>query len=371
MNNIYKISILPGDGIGPEVTNETVKVLKACAERFNFKLNFDTQLIGAVSITKTGVPLTDEVIENCLGSDATLLGAIEDSKYDRDPILEVRPEEGLLKLRQSLGVYANILSVKIKNSLIEQSPLKSTVVDGTDIVIFRELTGGIYSGKNEITTEKTSDFCDYSVNEIERIAHLAFKAAEDRSGRLCLVGKANVLESSRLWRKVVTEIAFDYPDVELTYMYVDNASIQLVSNPKQFDVILTENLFGDTLSDLASVLSGSLGRLPSSSIGNSAALFESCQDSYSQLKGLNKANPLATILSGALLLDYLGEKEGAKEIIKAVSWTVEEGLSTEDINSDSPISCSSVGDNVVNYIRKKGKMSPFKLVDVEEDFLYR
>ena len=144
MNNIYKISILPGDGIGPEVTNETVKVLKACAERFNFKLNFDTQLIGAVSITKTGVPLTDEVIENCLGSDATLLGAIEDSKYDRDPILEVRPEEGLLKLRQSLGVYANILSVKIKNSLIEQSPLKSTVVDGTDIVIFRELTGGIY-----------------------------------------------------------------------------------------------------------------------------------------------------------------------------------------------------------------------------------
>jgi 3-isopropylmalate dehydrogenase len=369
--NTYKISVLPGDGIGQEVTNETIKVLKVCAERFNFKLNFDTQLIGAVSIAKTGIPLTDEVVENCLASDATLLGAIEDSKYDKDPILKVRPEEGLLKLRQSLGLYANIRAVEISNSLIDQSPLKSAVVDGTDIVIFRELTGGVYSGKKELTTKKDSDFSDYSVSEIERMAHLAFKAAEDRSGRLCLVGKANVLESSRLWRKVLTEIAFDYPDVELTYMYVDKASMQLVSNPKQFDVILTENLFGDTLSDLASVLSGSLGRLPSSSIGNSAALFESCQDAYSQLKGLNKVNPVATILSGALLLDYLGEKEGANEIIKAVNWTIEEGLTTENVNANSPISCSSVGDNVVNYIRKKGKMSPLKLVDVEENFLYR
>jgi len=367
----YKISVLPGDGIGPEVTNEALKVLNACAKRFDFKLNYNSQLIGAVSIDKTGEPLTDEVVDNCLASDATLLGAIGDPKYDNDPTLKVRPEQGLLKLRKSLELFANIRPVQIYNSLIEQSPLKSKVINGTDIVIYRELTGGIYFGKKESTDTTASDLCEYSMSEIARIAHLAFKAAQDRTGKLCLVDKANVLETSRLWRKTVNEIAFDFPDVELSHMYVDNAAMQLVLNPKQFDVILTENMFGDILSDLASVLSSSLGLLPSSSIGSSTAMFEPCHGSYPQAKGLNKANPIATILSGALMLDYLGEKEGAKEIVRAVNWSVDNRLSTEDVNSAKPISCSTVGDNIVEYIKKEGNMSPIKLVAVEENFLYR
>ena len=366
----YNIAVLPGDGIGPEVINETLKVLNACANQFDFKFDYNTQLIGAVSIDKTGVPLTDEVITKCLVSDATLLGAIGDPKYDNDPTLKVRPEQGLLKLRKSLELFANIRPVQIYDSLLEQSPL-SSIINATDIVIYRELTGGIYFGKKESTDRTASDLCEYSVNEIARIAHLAFKAAQDRTGKLCLVDKANVLETSRLWRKTVSQIAFDYPNVELTNMYVDNAAMQLVLNPRQFDVILTENMFGDILSDLASVLSSSLGLLPSSSIGGKTALFEPCHGSYPQAKGLDKANPIATILSGALMLDYLGEKEGAKEIIKAVNWTVEKGLSTEDVNVNNPITCSEVGKSVVDYIRKKGKMTSNKLVDVEENFLYR
>lgn len=367
----YNIAVLPGDGIGPEVINETLKVLNACGKQFDFKLDCTTQLIGAVSINKYGEPLTDEVIDKCLTSDATLLGAIGDPKYDDDPTLKVRPEQGLLKLRKSLELFANIRPVQIYDSLLEQSPLKSSVINSTDIVIYRELTGGIYFGKKESTDTTASDLCEYSVNEITRIAHLAFKAAQERTGKLCLVDKANVLETSRLWRKTVNQISFDYPDVELTNMYVDNAAMQLVLNPRQFDVILTENMFGDILSDLASVLSCSLGLLPSSSIGNKTALFEPCHGSYPQAKGLDKANPIATILSGALMLDYLGEKEGAKEIIKAVNWTVEKGLSTEDVNVKNPITCSEVGNNVVDYIRKKGKINSNKLVDLEENFLYR
>lgn len=367
----YKISVLPGDGIGPEVINEALKVLNVTAKRFNFELNYTHELIGAVSIDKTGVPLTDEVIANCLTSDAILLGAIGDPKYDSDLTLKVRPEQGLLKLRQALELFSNIRPVQIYNSLLEQSPLKSDIVKGTDIIIYRELTGGIYFGKKNLTDTTAFDLCEYSVNEIARIAHLAFKAAENRSGKLCLVDKANVLETSRLWRKTVSQIAFDYPHVELTYMYVDNAAMQLVLNPKQFDVILTENMFGDILSDLASVLSSSLGLLPSSSIGNLTALFEPCHGAYPQAKGLNKANPIATVLSAALMLSYLGENEGAKEIVKAVNWTIEEGLSTEDVNSTYPISCSEVGDYITDYIRKEGKMNPKKVIDVEENFLYR
>ena len=369
--NTYKITVLPGDGIGPEVTNEAIKVLNACGERFNFKLDYNNQLIGAVSIDETGEPLTDEVIDHCLASNATLLGAIGDPKYDNDPTLKVRPEQGLLKLRKSLELFANIRPVQIYNSLIEQSPLKSSIINATDIVIYRELTGGIYFGQKESTDTTASDLCEYSVNEIARIAHLAFKAAQDRKGKLCLVDKANVLETSRLWRKTVNQIAFDYPDVKVSYMYVDNAAMQLVLNPRQFDVILTENMFGDILSDLASVLSSSLGLLPSSSIGNKTALFEPCHGSYPQAKGLNKANPIATILSAALMLDYLGEKEASTEIIKAVTWTVDKRLSTEDVNAINPIACSSVGNNIVDFIEKKGNMNPIKSDRVKEEFLYR
>jgi 3-isopropylmalate dehydrogenase len=349
----YTITTLPGDGIGPEVINQAVKVLDACASKFNFELSYTEQLIGAISIDETGVPLSDETLNVCANADAVLLGAIGDPKYDNDPTLKVRPEQGLLKLRKELSLFANIRPVQIYSSLVEKSPLKSHLIKDTDIVIYRELTGGIYFGEKKSTDNSASDLCEYTSHEISRIAHLAFKAAEKRTGKLCLVDKANVLETSRLWRKVVQYMCSDYPNVEVSYMYVDNAAMQLVLNPNQFDVILTENMFGDILSDLASVLSSSLGLLPSSSIGTSTGLFEPCHGSYPQAKGLDKANPVATILSASLLLDYIGEPKAAKEIVNAVNWTIENELSTEDVNQINPISCSLVGDKIVSYILRK------------------
>lgn len=367
----YNITTLPGDGIGPEITQEAIKVLNASAKHYNFELKYNEQLIGATAIDKTGSPLSDETVARCLESDAILLGAIGDPKYDNNPTLKVRPEQGLLKLRKELALYANIRPVQIYSSLIEKSPLKSHIINDTDIVIYRELTGGIYFGEKQSTKNSASDLCEYSINEISRITHLAFSAAQKRSGKLCLVDKANVLETSRLWRKVVQDIAFDYPDVTVSYMYVDNAAMQLVLNPRQFDVILTENMFGDILSDLASVLSSSLGLLPSSSIGDTTPLFEPCHGSYPQAKGHNKANPVATILSASLLLDYLGETEASKQIIKAVNWTIENRFSTEDVNSVNPVSCSTVGDKIVEFIEKNGQMITEKKAIKKEEFLYR
>jgi 3-isopropylmalate dehydrogenase len=349
----YTITTLPGDGIGPEVINQAVKVLDACASKFNFKLTYMEQLIGAVSIDETGAPLSDETLKVCANADAVLLGAIGDPKYDNDPTLKVRPEQGLLKLRKELSLFANIRPVQIYSSLVEKSPLKSHLIKDTDIVIYRELTGGIYFGEKKSTINSASDLCEYTIDEITRISHLAFKAAEKRTGKLCLVDKANVLETSRLWRKVVQDMCSDYPNVEVSYMYVDNAAMQLVLNPNQFDVILTENMFGDILSDLASVLSSSLGLLPSSSIGTSTGLFEPCHGSYPQAKGLDKANPVATILSASLLLDYIGESEAAKEIVNAVNWSIENEFSTEDVNPFNQVSCSLVGDKIVDYINNK------------------
>lgn len=349
----YTITTLPGDGIGPEVINQAVKVLDACASKFNFELTYNEQLIGAVSIDETGSPLTDDTLKACADANAVLLGAIGDPKYDNDPTLKVRPEQGLLKLRKELALFANIRPVQIYSSLVEKSPLKSHLIKDTDIVIYRELTGGIYFGEKKSTVNSASDLCEYTIDEISRIAHLAFKAAENRTGKLCLVDKANVLETSRLWRKVVQDMCSDYPNVEVSYMYVDNAAMQLVLNPNQFDVILTENMFGDILSDLASVLSSSLGLLPSSSVGKSTGLFEPCHGSYPQAKGLDKANPVATILSASLLLDYIGESRAAKEIVNAVNWTIKNGFSTEDVNQVNPIFCSLVGDKIVDYILKK------------------
>lgn len=367
----YNITTLPGDGIGPEVINQAIKVLDACATKYNFKLNYNQQLIGAISIDETDSPLTDDTIKACLDGDAVLLGAIGDPKYDNDPTLKVRPEQGLLKLRKELSLYANIRPVQIYSSLVEKSPLKSHLINDTDIVIYRELTGGIYFGEKKSTKTTASDLCEYSIKEISRITHLAFEAAEKRSGKLCLVDKANVLETSRLWRKVVQDISFDYPNVSVTYMYVDNAAMQLVLNPRQFDVILTENMFGDILSDLASVLSSSLGLLPSSSIGDSTALFEPCHGSYPQAKGLDKANPVATILSASLMLDYLGETEASKQIVNAVNWTIENRLSTEDVNAINPVACSSVGTKIVAFIENDGQMVTEKKTISKEEFLYR
>src|SRR3954467_3655092 len=270
------IGVILGDGIGPEVTRQAIKVLDAVAERFRHDFHYKYGLMGAIAIDKTGNPLPDETIEMCLNSDAILFGAIGHPKYDNDPTAKVRPEQGLLKLRKSLQLFANIRPVTTYSALHHLSPLKNKNLEDVDFIIFRELTGGIYFGKKETNEEKTQaiDECVYTKPEIDRITHLAFQYAMQRRKRLTLVDKANVLETSRLWRKVVQEIAAEYPEVAVDYMFVDNAAMQIILYPKQFDVILTENMFGDIISDEASVISGSLGLLPSASIGTGVALFE-------------------------------------------------------------------------------------------------
>jgi 3-isopropylmalate dehydrogenase len=317
--------------------------------------------MGADAIDKTGNPLPDETIETCLNSDAILFGAIGHPKYDNDPTAKVRPEQGLLKLRKSLQLYANIRPVSTYSSLHHLSPLKSKNIDGADFIIFRELTGGIYFGKKESNEEKTFalDECTYSREEIERIAHLAFHFAQKpgRRKKLTLVDKANVLETSRLWRKVVQEVAPQYPDVVVDYMFVDNAAMQIILNPKQFDIILTENMFGDIISDEASVISGSLGLLPSASIGanGNLALFEPIHGSYPQAAGKDIANPVGSILSAAMLLEYLGMADEARLVRDAVNWTLMNSFVTKDIDPVNFYFTSTIGELVCDFV--SGKVS--------------
>jgi 3-isopropylmalate dehydrogenase len=348
----FNIAVIPGDGIGPEVTIQAQKVLEAVANVYDHTFMFKEALMGACAIDKTGNPLPDETITLCKKSDAILFGAIGDPKYDNDPTAKVRPEQGLLKLRKEFGLFCYERPVKAYQQLIENSPLKREIIEGTDITIYRELTGGIYFGIKEISDDKQIAFdgCSYSVEEIERIAHLAFKAAQKRRKKLTLVDKANVLETSRLWRKTVTALASNYPDVALDFIFVDNAAMQLILNPKQFDVILTENLFGDILSDEASVIGGSIGLLASSSIGKENALFEPIHGSFPQAKGKDIANPLASILSAAMLLKHLGLNEEALTIEKAVEKSLELGITTEDISSDKNFGTGKVGDFISDYI---------------------
>ncbi len=323
-----QIAVIEGDGIGPEVTRQSVKILNALAERFEHQFHYKYCLMGAIAIDKTGNPLPDETIETCLNSDAILFGAIGHPRYDNDPAAKIRPEQGLLKLRKSLQLFANIRPISTYSSLNYLSPLRSKNIEGVDFVIFRELTGGIYFGKKETDEQGTraSDECVYSKGEIERIAHLAFQSAQKRRRKLTLVDKANVLETSRLWRKVVQEIAKEYADVSVDFLFVDNAAMQIILNPKQFDVILTENMFGDILSDEASVITGSLGLLPSASIGNGSALFEPIHGSYPQAAGKDIANPLGSILSAALMLDHFELHTEASLLREAVEWTLSNGL---------------------------------------------
>src|SRR6476469_4840813 len=290
---IKNIVIIEGDGIGPEVTRQSIKILNAVAEKFHHEFHYTYCLMGADAIDKTGSPLPDETIDACLNSDAILFGAIGHPKYDNDPTAKVRPEQGLLQLRKTLQLFANIRPVSTYSSLEHLSPLKSQQLQGVDFIIYRELTGGIYFGKKEVNADYTEafDLCSYTKNEIERIAHLACQSAQQRKRKLTLVDKANVLETSRLWRKVVQEISKEYIDVTVDYLFVDNAAMQIILNPGQFDVILTENMFGDIISDEASVISGSLGLLPSASIGISSALFEPIHGSYPQAAGKDIANP--------------------------------------------------------------------------------
>lgn len=347
-----EIAVLSGDGIGPEVTSQAIKALEAIAHRFDHIFTFKDALVGAIAIKKTGNPLPDETLQICADTDAVLFGAIGDPTYDNNPNATVRPEQGLLRLRKELGLYANIRPVKAYRTLINNSPLKRDIIEGTDITIYRELTGGIYFGKKHLNAEGTvaSDICEYSQKEIDRISHLAFKAAQNRRKKLTLVDKANVLESSRLWRKVVTEIAKDYPDVTTNFLFVDNAAMQLILNPSQFDVILTENMFGDIISDEASVIGGSIGLLASASIGDTCCMFEPIHGSYSQATGKGIANPIAAILSSAMLLEHFNLINEAKAIREAVEKALELNLTTPDLNSINPLTTEKVGDFIYDYI---------------------
>jgi 3-isopropylmalate dehydrogenase len=350
----YTIAVLPGDGIGPEVTNQAKKALDAVADVYNHIFLYKEAQMGACAIDATGNPLPDETLALCKKSDAILFGAIGDPKYDNDPSAKVRPEQGLLKLRKELGLFCNVRPVKAYEQLIDNSPLKKEIISGTDISIYRELTGGIYFGIKELSDDGKVAFdgCSYSVEEISRITHLAFKAAQSRRKKVTLVDKANVLETSRLWRKTVTEIAKEYKNVKLEFLFVDNAAMQMILNPKQFDVILTENLFGDIISDEASVIGGSIGLLASSSIGKKSALFEPIHGSYPQAKGKDTANPLASILSAAMLLEHLGLHEEADAIERAVEKSLVLGITTEDIKGKNEFaaSTSKVGDFIADYI---------------------
>lgn len=349
------IVVIEGDGIGPEVTRQSVKVLNAVADQFGHVFHYTHCLMGADAIDKTGNPLPDETIEACLNSDAILFGAIGHPKYDNDPTAKVRPEQGLLKLRKSLQLFANIRPVTTYPSLHHLSPLKTKNIEGVDFVIFRELTGGIYFGKKEVNEEKTiaSDDCVYTREEIERVSHLAFQYAQQRRKKLTLVDKANVLETSRLWRKVVQEIATQYPEVAVDFLFVDNAAMQIILNPKQFDVILTENMFGDIISDEASVITGSLGLLPSASIGKGAALFEPIHGSYPQAAGKDIANPLGSILSAAMLLDHLGLAQEATLVREAVEWTLLNGFVTKDIDPINFYFTSTIGELISEFVANR------------------
>ncbi|HBK72289.1 MAG TPA: 3-isopropylmalate dehydrogenase [Flavobacteriaceae bacterium] len=346
------IAVLPGDGIGPEVTKQAKKVLEAIAYQFNHTFIFKEALVGAIAIDKTGEPFPQKTLDLCLNTDAVLFGAIGDPKYDNDPSAKVRPEQGLLKMRKDLGLFTNIRPVKAYTQLLDKSPLKREIIEGADMTIYRELTGGIYFGKKHISNDgKTaSDLCEYHEFEIERIAHSAFKAAKNRRKKVTLVDKANVLESSRLWRKVVTKIAKKYKDIKLEFLFVDNAAMQMILNPTQFDVILTSNLFGDIISDEASVIGGSIGLLASASVGEKYAVFEPIHGSYPQATGKGIANPIASILSAAMLLEHFGLLEEATLIHSAVEKSLELQISTPDINKKSKFSTTKVGDFIADFI---------------------
>ncbi len=347
-----KIAVLSGDGIGPEVTQQALKILNAIAEKYKHTFEYHKASVGSIAIDEFGDPLPEDTLKICVESDAILFGAIGDPKYDNDPEAKIRPEQGLLKLRKELGLFANIRPLTTYDSLIHKSNLKENVIKGTDFVIYRELTSGIYFGERGLMDDGNTAFdtCKYTSEEIDRITHLAFKAAQVRKNKLTLVDKAHVLETSRLWRKQVGEIAKGYPDVILDFLFVDNAARQLILNPTQFDVILTSNMFGDILSVEASVISGSIGLLASASIGKHAALFEPIHGSYPQAKGKNIANPLAAILSAAMLLDHFELYEEAEDIRIAVEKSIELNITTPDLNSTNHFSTTNVGNFLKDFI---------------------
>lgn len=353
-----QIVVLAGDGIGPEVAAWGQKALEKVAKDFGHRFEFIPKLIGHEAIEATGNPLPDDSLAACEAADAILLGAVGHPMYDNDPSRKVRPEQGLLKIRKSLGLYTNIRPIKIFDELAHASSLKPELLRGADILFFRELTGGIYFGEPRERRQDGTVALDtmvYSKAEVRRIAIKAFDAALTRNKKVHSVDKANVLESSRLWRETVNEVAADYPEVELIHMFIDNAAMQLIKDPKQFDVVLTKNMFGDILTDEASQIAGSLGMLASASVGDSVGIYEPIHGSAPDIAGQGKANPLATILSTALLLDIsFGMKEESLAVIEAVDRVLKAGFRTADIAdihtpNDKILNTSEIGEQVLAH----------------------
>lgn len=329
-----KIALLSGDGIGPEVIKQAVKVSEAIAKKFHHTIIWKTALTGAAAIDSVGEPYPDSTHEICKNSGAVLFGAIGDPKYDNDPSAPVRPEQGLLKMRKKLGLFANVRPTFTFESLLDKSPLKRERIEGTDLVFLRELTGGIYFGKKGRENDKNIafDHCVYHRDEIKRLAKKGFELAMQRNKKLCCVDKANVLETSRLWRETVQKMEKEYPEVQVSYEFVDAVAMRLVQWPSAYDVLITENLFGDILTDEASVISGSMGLMPSASLGNAVSLFEPIHGSYPQAAGKNIANPLAAVLSAAMMFEMaFGLKEESETIKNIVNKSLKEGIVTEDL----------------------------------------
>ncbi|OAV73043.1 3-isopropylmalate dehydrogenase [Bacteroidales bacterium Barb6] len=352
------IAVLAGDGIGTEIVRQGMKAVKAVCQKSGHELSYEEALVGAAAIDAFGNPYPDATHELCMRSDAVFFGAIGDPKYDNNPSAKVRPEQGLLAMRKKLGLYANIRPVTAFPSLIHKSPLRADLVENADFMCIRELTGGLYFGRPQGRSEDGNtayDTCIYTREEIDRIIRLAYQYAQKRRKKLTVVDKANVLATSRLWRQVAQEIEKDYPDVVTDYMFVDNAAMRIIQWPKSFDVLVTENMFGDILTDEASVITGSLGMLPSASIGIHTSVFEPIHGSYPQAARKNIANPLATVLSAALMFEYAFNlpKEGAL-IRQAVDASMTAGIVTEDIAAGNRASSTEeVGDWIANYIANR------------------
>ncbi|TMU56681.1 3-isopropylmalate dehydrogenase [Flagellimonas algicola] len=347
------IALLAGDGIGPEVIDQAVKVSNAVAKKFNHEISWTPALTGAAAIDAVGVPYPDETHEVCANADAVLFGAIGHPRFDNDPSAKVRPEQGLLKMRQKLGLFANVRPTFTFPSLIDKSPLKRDRIEGTDLIILRELTGGVYFGERgrKDDGDTAFDTMTYQRFEVERLARKGFEMALKRGKKLCCVDKANVLEASRLWRETVQALEKEYPDVEVTYEFVDAVAMRLIQWPKGYDVIITANLFGDILTDEASVISGSMGLMPSSSVGSKVSLYEPIHGSYPQAAGKDIANPLATVLSAAMLFEDLNLTDEAQTIRDVVNKSLAEGIVTEDLaDGGKSYKTSEVGDWLASNI---------------------
>lgn len=354
----FRITVLKGDGIGPEIVDETIKVLEVTGKKYGFTMDYDYQLMGGCAIDATGVPLPEQTVESCKKADSVLLGAVGGEKWDTLPG-HLRPEAGLLGIRAALGLYANLRPARIFAALKDASPIKAEIIgDNLDILVVRELTGGIYFGERgrceKDGVKAAYDTEMYTVEEIRRIAKVGFEMAKIRSGKLCSVDKANVLESSRLWRETVIDLAAEYPEVELSHMYVDNCAMQLINRPTQFDVIVTSNMFGDILSDEASMLSGSIGMLASASLAQGRfGLYEPIHGSAPDIAGRGISNPLATILSAAMMLKYSLELPEAAEAVEAAVSEAMQTMRTPDIWQEGlkKVGTTEMGDAVAARIR--------------------